>query len=93
MQEGLRIRQHVLPPGHPDIAQSFYNLGLLYQAQGRHADVQPLLRDALTMREHALPERHRDIARSLDSLAPYEISLGKLSEAEGHLDASKNPWC
>jgi hypothetical protein len=41
--------------GHPDTLASLNNLAVLYRAQGRFAETQPLLRETLTAREKAEP--------------------------------------
>jgi hypothetical protein len=53
---------------------------MLYQAQGRFADAEPLFKRALALREQSLPPSHPDIARSLNGLALY-LDQGRLVRA------------
>ena len=52
-KRSLAIREKVLGPDHPDVAQSLNNLADLYSAQGRDSDAEPLRKRALA----ATPER------------------------------------
>jgi hypothetical protein len=45
------------------------NLALLYEAQGRHADAEPLYKRALAIEEKALGPDHPHVAVSLNNLA------------------------
>jgi tetratricopeptide (TPR) repeat protein len=51
LEEGLRIRQAVLPAGHEDIASSLHNLGWLHQDVGEFGKAEELYRQALKLRE------------------------------------------
>ena len=58
----LQIREKALGPDHPDVATSLNNLAVLYQAQGRYGEAEPLYQRALAIREKALgpgPPRRR----------------------------------
>ena len=41
-QRALGMREKALGPDHPEVATGLNNLALLYQAQGRYADAEPL---------------------------------------------------
>jgi Flp pilus assembly protein TadD len=47
-----------LGPTHPDTATSLNNLALLYDAQGKYAEAEPLLRHALAIYEKQLGFQH-----------------------------------
>ncbi len=51
------------------MAASLNNLALLYEAQGRYGDAEPLYKRALAIREKALGPEHPDVAQSLHNLA------------------------
>jgi hypothetical protein len=55
--------------GHPDVATSLNNLALLYSAQGRYAETEPLLRRSLAISEKVLGPEHPDVADGLNNLA------------------------
>jgi tetratricopeptide (TPR) repeat protein len=56
-QRALKMREQVLGPQHPDVAQSLNNLAALYYAQGKYTEAEPLLQRALQIWEHALAAR------------------------------------
>ena len=49
---------------------------------GRHAEAEPLLKQAMEIRRTALGERHPDYATSLNNLAVLYDSMGRQAEAE-----------
>src|SRR6516165_4197930 len=46
-QRALTIRERALGPDHPAVAVSLNNLALVYAAQGRYADAEPLYKRSL----------------------------------------------
>ncbi len=78
----LAIVEKILPPNHPSLATSINNLALLYQAQGRLSEAEPLFGRALKILETALPPNHPDVAASVNDLASLYLAQGRLSEAE-----------
>ena len=54
---------------HPHIAFVLNDLGLLYEAQGRYAEAEPLFQRGLAIREAALGSNHPDLATSLENYA------------------------
>ena len=69
-------------PHHPDVAQSLNNLALLYMAQGRYAEAEPLYKRALAILQKALGPEHPANATSLNNLALLYHAQGRYSEAE-----------
>jgi nephrocystin-3 len=55
---------------------------LLYQAQGRLTEAEPLFKRALDLYAKALPPGHPDVAQSVSNLAALYQMQGRLSEAE-----------
>ncbi len=66
----------------PRLARSLNNLALLYQAQGRHAEAEPLHKRALAIREKVLGSEHPDVAESYNNLAQLYQAQGRFAEAE-----------
>ncbi len=64
------------------MATDLNNLALLYQAQGRYAEAEPLYKRALAIREKALGAEHPDVAQSLNNLAALYHDQGRYAEAE-----------
>ena len=67
---------------HPDTADSWNNLGLLYYAIGRYPEAEPLLVRSLAIREQQLGGDHRDKALSLNNLANLYNAMGRYAQAE-----------
>jgi hypothetical protein len=49
----LAIREKVLGPDHPDVAEALNNLAFSYHQQGSYADAEQLFKRALAIREKA----------------------------------------
>lgn len=67
-ERALALRQRVLPPDHPSLADSFDEVGRAYRKLGLHELALPLHQQALSIREQVLPPDHPDVADSLDEL-------------------------
>jgi tetratricopeptide (TPR) repeat protein len=76
------ICEQQLGPQHPDTANCLNNLAILYEAQGKHEQAEPLLVRALSIREQQLGPQHPDTAQSLNNLAALYRDQGKFAEAE-----------
>ncbi|MCH7778027.1 MAG: tetratricopeptide repeat protein [Gemmatimonadetes bacterium] len=63
------------------LATSLNNLALLYEAQGRYAEAEPLYQRALAIREKALGPEPPDVATSLENYADLLRKTGRVSEA------------
>lgn len=81
-QRALHLRERVLGPGHPEVACSLNELGILCWQQGKDAEAEPLLQRALHIWEHALGQDHLEIARPLNNLALLCWRQGSYAEAE-----------
>ena len=80
--KAMEIRRTALGERHPDYATSLNNLAGLYDAMGRHAEAEPLYKQAMEIRRTALGERHPDYATSLNNLAVLYYAMGRHAEAE-----------
>lgn len=80
-EEALAIRREVLPPDHPDLAESLTALGVLALHQRRLDEAEPLLRDALEIRRDAHGEAHEEVASALNDLAAVHLFRGQLDSA------------
>jgi tetratricopeptide (TPR) repeat protein len=81
-QRALAIREKVLGPEHPDVAESLNDLAVLYRAQGQYAKAEPLYQRALAIWEKALSPEHTDLAWSLNNLAGLYTDKGQYAEAQ-----------
>ena len=66
----------------PRLASTFNNLAVIYQAEGRYDEAEPLNELALEIREKALGPEHPDVATSLNNLALLYKAQGRYAEAE-----------
>ena len=82
LNEALRIREKLLAPGHIDVGTSLNNLAVLYWAQGRPAEAEPLAKRTLAIYEKALGPEHPHVAISLNVLALQYQAQGRYAEAE-----------
>jgi hypothetical protein len=53
MKRALAIKERTLGLDHPDVVRSLDDLAELYQALGRSAEAEPLMKRALAIREKA----------------------------------------
>jgi CHAT domain-containing protein len=75
------------PQGHPDLATSLTNLGLLLKERGEYARAEPFFRDALAMSralypQDKFPHGHPHLARSLNNLGGLLRARGEYARAE-----------
>jgi CHAT domain-containing protein len=92
LDQALAIRRKAFPPGryangHPDLACSLNDLGLVHQAAGEYAKAAPLLREALAMRRALYPKArfpngHPDLAVSINNLGFLHQAVGEYARAE-----------
>lgn len=71
------------PVGHGHLADSMGGLGLVLRLQGKYAEAERLLRDALATWRRLYPnEAHKNVATGLNNMASLLHDKGALSEAE-----------
>src|SRR5262249_3191631 len=83
-KRSLAIREKVLGPEHPEVAQSLNNLALLYLDQGRYAEGEQLFRRSLAIQEMALGPEHPELATVLNNLAQLALAHGEWAQAAGY---------
>ncbi|MDA2916307.1 tetratricopeptide repeat protein, partial [Nitrospinae bacterium AH_259_B05_G02_I21] len=84
-KRALAIREKVLGPDHPDVAEALYELARFYRAQGKYAEAEPLYKRALAIREKALGPDHPHhylIVTTLEELGHLYEKMGREDEAE-----------
>ena len=69
-------------PQDPRLATSLNHLAVLYDAQGKYPEAEPLHKRALAIREKALGPEHADVALSLNNLAELYYNQGRYAEVE-----------
>ena len=76
------MRKRLFKGDHPDVANSLNNLAVLLQAQGKLADAEPLLRDALDMTQAAVQGRPPRRGPQPEQPGGPVQGQGKLADAE-----------
>jgi tetratricopeptide (TPR) repeat protein len=84
LSTSLAVRKKLLGANHPEVAQSLNALANTYNMQGRHAEAEPLYRDALEIHETVHGGRHDDVAKSYMLLAQVCKNMGRYHESEQH---------
>jgi tetratricopeptide (TPR) repeat protein len=74
-QYALKLRRHLLGDKHPDVATSLNNLTLLYYFQGRYAEAESLLQQALEIFEQRLGVNHPNTVTVRENLANLRQQL------------------
>ena len=83
-KKALLAAEQALGPGHPDVATSLNNLGMLCYAQEQFIQAESFHLRALTIREKAFGPDHLDVAQSLNNLGiSYSWGAARLSETSG----------
>jgi len=67
---------------NPDFASNFYQMGLLYRAQGRYDEAERLCKRALAITERQLGPEHPEVAAALINLMGVYRDQGKYDEVE-----------
>ncbi len=65
----MEIREQKLGKDDPSTQTSMNNLAMLYQAQGKYAEAEPLYKEVLTFREKTLGKDHKDTVAARQNLA------------------------
>jgi tetratricopeptide (TPR) repeat protein/transcriptional regulator with XRE-family HTH domain len=81
-RRALRIREQILGPEHPRVADSLMGLGSFYCEHGAYGQAEGLYRRALHIREQILGPEHPQVADSLQGLTWLYCEQGKYDQAE-----------
>ena len=81
MLRALEGRESTLGKDHPDTLTSVNNLALLYKAQGRREQAEPLYLRALAGMESMLGKDHPKTPISVNNLAVLYKAQGRFEEA------------
>ena len=81
-QRGLEIRQKVLSPTDPKVAESEANLATIYQREGKYALAEDLYQRALALEQKVYGEDNVALAADLNNLATLYQAENKLGQAE-----------
>ena len=81
-ERALNIRETMLDPRDPAVAESLNNLAVAYEFLAAHAKAEPLYLRALNIREQTFGSNHPDVAESLNNLAMHYQNRGAYTKAE-----------
>jgi tetratricopeptide (TPR) repeat protein len=91
-KRSLAIREKILGPDDPQVAQTVNNLATLYQHQDKYAEAEPLFKRALEIWEKNLGPDHPDVASSVNNLATLYQDQDKYAEAEPLFKRALKIW-
>jgi eukaryotic-like serine/threonine-protein kinase len=84
-KQALSIRQNLPFVRQEDVAQSYHNLGMAYNRDGRLSGADSLLTMAIDLKVNKFGERHPSVARSLREMASLNANRGRYDDAiEGY---------
>ncbi|HVM47584.1 MAG TPA: tetratricopeptide repeat protein, partial [Candidatus Acidoferrum sp.] len=86
-REALALQRKLYPHGHPELANTLYELGRVLQRQNLPAQAEPLFRESATIWKAAQPK-----AMCLHYLGTALLSQGKCAEAEPVLRQAVAAW-
>ena len=84
-EEALYIRSQILPDEHPEIANSYNNLGYIYEDLELFDLARSNYEAALAIRRAILPATHPDLATSINNLGLFHRTQRDLDRAEALL--------
>ena len=67
-EKDLEISQKSLPPNHPDLAMSCYNIGGLYEKMSEYRKAESFYKRAVNIGQKSLPSNHPDLKDYRESL-------------------------
>jgi tetratricopeptide (TPR) repeat protein len=74
--KALEIYQKSLPPNHPDLANSFNNIAMVYQKTKDYAKAVSFCEKGLEIRQKTLLPNHPDLAISFSNLWQLHQTMG-----------------
>ena len=80
-QKALEIRKQVLGESHPDVALSYNNIGVVYDAQGYYDRALEYHQQSLEIRKQVLGESHPDVALSYNNIGVVYYAQGDYDRA------------
>lgn len=81
LEKALEILEAHLPKEHPDIAQIYNHIGMVYDRQGKHNDALKCRQAALDIFVKTLPADHPELARAYSSMGNNLCNLKEYAQA------------
>ncbi|CAN0314813.1 unnamed protein product [Ectocarpus sp. 6 AP-2014] len=86
------IREEVLGPKHPDVAEVLNNRATLLKSQGKYGEAEPLYARSQAIREQVLGTHHPAVATALNNRAGLLSVLGQFAQAETLYASALEIW-
>jgi tetratricopeptide (TPR) repeat protein len=80
-EKALEIRQETLPINHRDLAQSFSNIGNVYNEMGEYSKALSFYQKALKIDQQTLSANHPSLAIVHNNIGAVYDNLGEYSKA------------
>ncbi|CAF1117952.1 unnamed protein product [Adineta steineri] len=80
-EQGLEIKQKILPSNHPSLATSYNNIGSVYDNMREYSKALSFYDKALKIRQKTLRSNHPDVATSYNNIGLVYETMGKYSKA------------
>jgi len=80
--QALTIRRRVLGDDDPNTLVSINHTGMLLKAQGKLAEAEPFIREAMETCRHLMGDEHTNTLASINNMGALLETQGKLAEAE-----------
>ncbi|CAF1320867.1 unnamed protein product [Rotaria sordida] len=92
-EQSLEIRKIALPSNHPDLAQSYNNIGSVYRNMGEYSKALSSYQESLEIQKIALPPNHPSLAVTYNNIGLVYNYMDEYSKAlsyyEKDLEISK----
>jgi tetratricopeptide (TPR) repeat protein len=80
-EKSLEIRQKTLSENHPDLANSYNNIGNVYRNMGEYSKALSSHKKAVEIDQKTLPANHPDLASSYNNIGGVYDNMGEYSKA------------
>ena len=82
LRQALAMQKKFLPPGHPDIAHTLYNLGAVLLDAGKPGEAKPFVEESLAIKRNVLGPDHPDMESGLALLRDVLLSMEDWTDLE-----------
>jgi Tfp pilus assembly protein PilF len=91
-ERSLKIRQKSLPANHPNLANSYNNIGLVYHNMGEYLKALSYYEKALEIKQKTLPANHPLLATSYNNIGGVYDDMGEYSKALSYYGKALEIW-
>ncbi len=89
-REALSIREEIYGKEHPEVAESYNNLAVLYQHQGDYQNAEKYLLKTIEINESSLSKKSNDLVYNLQNLGILYRDWGKYARAKEYLHKARD---